>query len=298
MELVTRSKMCMALASVALVWAMLSAGQCYDSCEITTVLSALPGEEPGEYFYDRSPGHNDFPRCFGMDPNAQTLYVPEVHGSSHEIRIHKFDKDGTLLEMFKPEGKGGLVSDIAIDAQKDIYMTLWKPKTGKYICRYNGAGKLLCSFGPKGPITKQDLEAEKRGRQAHLRNPVADKYFVGSSRLFLLPYKQVLLVRGYHEEAPETFTFDARTGEVLQQVKSNRNLPVDIAAKKVIWRQRLEELNKAAVEQGRQWNCGYSLVGPDGHFYYMMVTRERLQIRKVIFHEDAASPEDSGENTQ
>ncbi len=253
----------------------------------TSVVSCLPGEGPGQYYHWRGAGYNLRPRCFAIDPNAGVFYIPEVD-TYDNIRLHKFDRNGKFVTMLKPEGKAYWVSDIVVSSRGDIYLHLCAPGVAEATCIYrdNREGKLLNRFGPQGPITAEDLEAEKRAKKLDRENPIQGKYFSGGpSHIFLLPNDEILIVRGYHcKTPPETFRF-AKNGQLLERVEKNENLPLEVAQKRTSHLKRVEALRKAEREQRMVTGRTHSLIGPDGHFYYMSVRPEKLEIRKVTFYE-------------
>lgn len=261
--------------------------------EENCVVACLPGKGLGQYYYFVGAGYNLLPRCFAIDPNDHTFYIPEVD-TLENIRLHKFDREGNFIAMLRPEGKADLVSNIAIASNGDIYMDvsridveMYPTHFGHCICRFNREGKLLNMFGPKGPITKQDLEAERKAKEKHWEIPTREKYFQGGSRIFLLANHEVFIVRvrDYQKLIVDTFKFDGQSGRLLEHVKDNRNLPKEIGHRWSREWKRLEALQEAEHKQKRITGRVYSLIGPDGLFYYMSVKPERLEIRRVLFHE-------------
>jgi len=257
------------------------------------VVACLPGKGPGQYYYFRKAGYDLRPRCFAIDPNDGAFYIPEVD-MYNNIRLHKFDREGNFIAMIKPEGKATLVSNIAIASNGDIFMDvdridveMFPTHFGNCICRFDCEGKLLNRFGPKGPITKEDLEAERKAKEQDRQIPTREKYFPGGSRIFILPNNEVfVVVRHYYwQSLNETFRFDGRSGRLIRHVEENRNLPKEIAKKKAGHLKKLEALHKAEHEQKRITGRAHSLIGPDGLFYYMSVTPQRLEIRQVLFYE-------------
>jgi len=256
----------------------------------TCVVACLPGEGPGQYYYFVGAGNDLRPRCFAIDPNDGAFYIPEVN-TYENIRLHKFDRNGNFITMLKLEGKAYLVSDIAVGTNGDIYLDVNRIPMrvcGNCISRYNREGKLLNRFGPKGPITKADIGAERKAKERDLEFPHPEKYFCGDSRIFITPDDKVFAVqiRDYEKPILDTFEFDGRSGRLLEHVKENQNLPKKIAQRRVIRLKKLEALQKAEREQKRITGYShYSLIGPDGIFYYMNVKPERLEIRRVFFRD-------------
>lgn len=262
------------------------------SCEETVVVSCSPGSGPGQYVYRLGAGYDDSPMCFGIDSNDGTFYIPEVDSRpcSRAIRVHKFDANGTFIGMLKPEGRTDRVRDIVIGTHGDLYLELSKPGIADCtICRYDRHGRLLNQFGAKGPFTQEDLGAEKKAEETGDPYCYAnrDKYFRTAGRLVLIPNDELLFVRGYDvsKQAPETFRFAGRTGQLLEHVKKNANLAAAVAEKRSKYIRRHEQFLWMYREEFGQGTkaMGYSLIGPDGQFYYMSVTPERLEIRRVVF---------------
>lgn len=289
MKYVSKKRLCSYLILLGLLCDVCTAKQVenIEFGEEISVVACLPGKGPGQYYYFRGAGYDLRPRCFAIDPNDGAFYIPEV--DMHEnIRLHKFDREGNFIAMIKPEGKSYLVSDITVSSNGDIYLYVNRIPTrvhGDCIYRYNNKGKLLNRFGPKGPITKKDLEAERKAKEQYRRIPTREKYFPGGSRIFILPNNEVFVVRHYWQSLNETFRFDGRSGRLIQHMEENRNLPKEIAKKKDSHLKKLEALHKAEREQKRTTGHAHSLIGPDGFFYYMSVKSERLEIRQVLFHE-------------
>lgn len=256
--------------------------------EETCIVACLPGKGPGQYYHWLGAGYLLRPKCFAIDPNDGAFYIPEVD-TRENIRLHKFDRNGNFITMLKPEGKAYFVSDIAVGTNGDIYLYVKRITTivrGNCISRYNREGKLLNRFGPKGPITKADIEAERKAKKQYLEIPHPEKYFRGGSRIFTLPNDEVFIVqiRDYEKPILDTFKFDGRSGRLLEHVKENHNLPKEIAKRRVSRLKKLETLHKVEREQKRITGRSHSLIGPDGIFYYMSVKPERLEIRRVLFH--------------
>jgi len=255
------------------------------------IVAMLPGEGPGQYFHHVGAGEDLCPRCFAIDPNDGAFYIPEVDRQGN-IRLHKFDRSGNFVRMLKLklEGQAYLVSGVAVGSNGDIYMCvnrLLQEAAEDCICRYNRQGKLLNMFGPKGPITKADLEAERKAKEKGREIPTREKYFWGGGDIFMLSDEQVLFIQNYFGSgghSPDTFRFDGRSGRLLEYMKENRSLPKEIAHIRDSHLKKLEVLIKADNERKRITARVYSLIGPDGLFYYMSVEPERLEIRRVLFY--------------
>jgi len=287
MKHVCKKRLCSYLILVGLLCNVSAAKQAKNVkfLEEICVVACLPGEGPGQYYHWLGAGYNLWPKCFAIDPNDGAPYIPEV--DTHDnIRLHKFDRNGNFITLLKPEGKAHSVSDIAVSSNGDIYLYIERVP-GNCISRYNREGKLLNRFGPKGPITKEDIEAERKAKEQYLGIPNPEKYFHGGSRIFILPNDKVFVVqiRDYEKRILDTFKFDGRSGRLLEHVKENHNLPREIAKRRVSHLKKLEALQKAEKEQKRMTGYAYSLIGPDGLFYYMSVKPERLEIRQVFFRD-------------
>lgn len=258
--------------------------------EEACIVACLPGKGPGQYYHTHWLGKGYFlwPRCFAIDPNDGAFYVPELD-TRWNIRLHKFDRNGNFITMLKLEDKADFVTDIAVDSNGDIYLNVYRriPSMIRNNCinQYSREGKLLNRFGPKEPITKADIEEERKAKERDIEFPHPEKYFRGESCIFIMPDNKVFAVqiRDYEKGIFDTFEFDGRSGRLLEHVKGNHNLPKEIAQRRVSRLKKFEAMKKAFREQKRKWGYTYSLIGPDGIFYYMSVKPERLEIRRVFF---------------
>lgn len=289
MKYVSKKRLCSYLILLGLLCDVCTAKQVenIEFGEEICVVACLPGKGPGQYYHRLGAGYHLCPSHFAIDPNDGAFYIPEVD-TYENIRLHKFDRNGNFITMLKPPGKAYLVSDIAVSSNGDIYLYVNRIPTrvrGNCIYHYNREGKLLNTFGPKGPITKKDMDAERKAKEMYLEIPHPEKYFYGDGRIFLLTNDEVFVVRHYWQSLSETFRFDGRSGRLIRHVEENRNLPKEIAKKKAGHLKKLEALQKAEHEQKRITGRAHSLIGPDGLFYYMSVTPQRLEIRQVLFYE-------------
>lgn len=291
MKYVCKKRLCIYLILLGLLCDVCTAKQVenIEFGEEISVVACLPGKGPGQYYHWLGAGYDLRPRCFAIDPNDGAFYIPEVD-MHNNIRLHKFNREGNFIAMLKPEGKSYLVSDITVSSNGDIYLYVNRIPTrvhGDCIYRYNNKGKLLNRFGPKGPITKKDMDAERKAKEQYREIPNREKYFNGGSSIFILPDDKVFVVRvrDYEKGTIDTYKFDGHSGRLLEFIIENRDLPKEIAHKKASHLKKLEALCKAEHEQKRITGRAHSLIGPDGLFYYMSVTSKRLEIRQVLFHE-------------
>ena len=216
MKYVSKKRLCSYLILVGLLCNVNAAKQAENVkfLKEICVIACLPGKGPGQYIY--AFGKPDFflPICFAIDPNDGAFYIPEVDLRDN-IRLHKFDRNGNFITMLRPEGKAHSVYDIAVSSNSDIYLYIERV-LGQCISRHNHEGKLLNTFGPQGPITKKDMDAE---RKAMLRGEETnrEKYFFGRCRIFILPDDKVFVVkiRDYEKRILDTYKFDGRSDRLL-----------------------------------------------------------------------------------
>ena len=180
-----------------------------------TVVTSLPGEKPGQYEYYVGSGHTLLPRCFAIDPNDGTFYIPEVH-MGKKVHLHKFDKTGKFIDMLKLEGKAEHVYNIAVDLSGEIYLYCRVLYAGNYIIHYDKTGKLLNSFGPQGIITEKDWDKEDLNP-----SPGDERY---RDKYFWKNFVYFSTVDGYlttvYQEDQDVFTFyrfDGKTGQLLNR---------------------------------------------------------------------------------
>jgi hypothetical protein len=257
--------------------------------EENCIVACLPGKGPGQYYHTQwlGKGFLLWPRCFAIDPTDGTFYIPEVD-TRENIRLHKFDRYGNFITMLRLEDKAYNVFDMSVDTNGDIYLYIRRIVSrihGNCISRFDDKGKLLNRFGPKGPLTKEDIEKEKKAKKGFMEFPPPEKYFGGESDIFIMPNDKVFAVQTCdHEKGTfDTFEFDGRSGRLLEHVKENHNLPEEIEQRRVSRLKKFEVLKKAFRAQKRRWGYTFSLIGPDGIFYYMSVKPERLEICRAFF---------------
>jgi len=245
----------------------------------TVIVTSLPGDKPGQYIYWRGAGFNLCPRCFAIDPNDGTFYIPEVDAKDN-IRLHKYDKAGKFIDMLKLESQAGMITNIAVDFNGDIYLEccILPNIGGSCLSRFDKYGKWLNSFGPQGPITPEDIN--KAAILSPENEPCRGKFLRSGSGSFSI-------VDGYLEfiqtDSSDTLSFsriDGRTGKVLDKesiipVRIEQAITDKKVKNDVIWenhhsQKRIEGIVCAVIDR-------------NGEFYYMSVRPDILTIWKVNF---------------
>jgi len=240
-----------------------------------TALTCFPGEGPGKYYYWVGAGFGLAPKCFGIDPNNRTFYIPEVDPYDN-IRVHKFDQTGKFISMLKFEGKADVVSNVAISPDGYIYLCLGVPgyRPAECVAKYDREGKLVYNLGAKGVLTEKELNL-------YADEPLSRKNSLKARGIFPVGSCELFVASGYESDRT-IYRFDARTGQLL--CKADK-LPEDIERLVTIHSEKLEALRKLEHEQKRRTGRVHSVIGPEGEFYYISVGPHKLEIRKVTFHE-------------
>jgi len=245
---------------------------------VTVLLTALPGEKPGQYYYRFDAGYNLRPKCFAIDPNDRAFYIPEVD-TKYRIRIHKFDKTGKFTNMFKLEQKAYLISDITVDVNGDIYLYC-NFGSDIYCCviRCDKEGKILNMFGTKGPITNEEIA--KSGIRSQENDIYRDEFFRGNCKYLSIVngYLEVSLTNEY--DVSSFYRFNGKTG---QKINENTDIPVNIEEAIKKRKEKIEVVIKESIKQNKRIGITHTLIGPYGEFYYMSVNKEYLEIAKVTF---------------
>jgi len=292
MKFLCNRRLCSYLILVGLLCSVSAAKQAekVKLLEEICVVTCLPGKGPGQYIYDFKA--RLAPRCFGIDPNDGSFYIPEVDWDGN-IRIHKFNRNGKFNKMLmipKPEDAyPAWITATAVTLEGDIYLAVpLIPGPAILICRYSNKGKLICRFGPQGSITTEDLQMVEKVDYSY--NPsVQAKFFNVPLSIFVLPKDKAFVVLAFDPtEAvyPDTFEFDGKSGGLLRKVKENANLPDKIAQYKENRLKKDDARLRMERKLGKKFpGCGYSVIGTDGHLYYMRVAPKKLEIHKVTFHE-------------
>ncbi len=268
------------ILSVTFVLCSFSTAEVSIQCQEVTVVSCQSGREPGQYYFMQGAGYNLVPRTFSIDPNNGSFYIPEAD-THHRIRLHEFDSDGKFKRMIELEGKTDRIADMSVGLNGVLYLVLDKVAlTDSYVCCYDRKGRLIKRIGPKGPITRADLDAEKEAEKMHHRNPVKDKYFQKKGRVSIIDNKLYVVRRD--SKRNEIYRFDGRSGQLIEK---GQIVPKALEDKHQVFHAKRKMLRDWLKLQGRESKAGltHSLIGPDGHLYYMSVTKEKLEIRRVLF---------------
>ncbi len=259
--------------------------------EDVVVLTVPHGQGLGKVIVNCNSGGCDVPTCFWIDPNG-LFYVPEINGTNkgwRDIRIHKFRPDGTPIEVINVEGIADSIWYMTTSANGDIYLVeevLGLAET--YIGHYDKNGKLINRFGRNGEITKTDFNKIIYGDPR--------KEFVRNTCFSFLPilvlgtqkdtvYAVERLSNSHHK--PNTYRFNTKAAILSEKTLENDNLHQEVLSHKNKYSEKLarrEKLDGASEFATR----GYSIVGPDGEYYYMRTyfqAPKRVEIHKLTFEE-------------
>lgn len=245
----------------------------------TVIVTSLPGDKPGQYIYWRGAGFNLCPRCFAIDPNDGTFYIPEVD-TNDNIRLHKFDKTGRFIDMLKLESQAGMISNIAVDFNGDIYLECYiLPNIGgSCLSRIDKNGKWLNSFGPQGPITAEDIN--KAAILSPENESCRGKFLRSGSEFFSIVDGCLEFIQTDSSDTSSFSRIDGRTGKVLHKesiipVRIEQAITDKKVKNEVIWEKHRSQKRKEGIV------C--SVIDRNGEFYYMSVSPDILTIWKVNF---------------
>ncbi|MEN6307161.1 MAG: hypothetical protein ABFD91_05335 [Anaerohalosphaeraceae bacterium] len=243
----------------------------------TVIVTSLPGDKPGQYIHWIGAGFNLCPRCFAIDPNDGTFYIPEVD-TKDNIRVHKFDKTGKFIDMLKLESQAEMITDIAVDFNGDLYLNRHTTHGECYITRYDKNGEILNHIGPRGPITAEDIN--KTAILSPENEPYRNKLFRGNIYSFVVNNARLELVLTNEYDISILYRFEGKTGQVLGK-ESTIPLHVEqvITDKKV----KNEVIWENHHSQKRIEGIVCSVIDRNGEFYYMSVSPDILKIWKVNF---------------
>ena len=245
----------------------------------TTIVSMSPGKGAGQYFYRLSAGYHLRPRCFAIDPNDGSFYVPELD-LRYAIRVHKFDKTGRFVSMLSVGRSVSRLYEIAVDLNGDIYLLCGTSTSGSYILRCDKSGKILNLFGTEGPVTDEDIA--KAYHSTPETKPYRKKFFEGMFDLFSVFDGNLEIVTRIGPDKRLFYQFEKGALRKLNKEKT----PAHIEKKIKKEREKRDVLYEISRKAKRKAGIVHFVTGFDGEDYYMLVSREKLEIRKVIFKED------------
>lgn len=243
----------------------------------TTIISMSPGKGPGQYYHIFSGGYSLSPSCFAIDPNDGSFYIPELD-TRYKIRVHKFDKTGKFVDMFRVERKVRGLYEIAVDLNGDLYLCCGTSRNGNYLVKCDKGGKISNLFGPEGPITDEDIA--KADKWSPETGSYRKKLFKGVFKSFSVIDGALEIVTQNEYDKRLFRRFNSRT---RQKLKEEEKIPAHIKEKIKKRKEMLDILYKVHFEQKRKGGIGRSVIDIDGGFYYMCVSPDKLEIRKVSF---------------
>jgi len=256
--------------------------------EIIVTMSA--GTGPGEYIYETGGGYLIWPRCFAIDPNDGSFYIPESD-SKHNLRIHIFDSKGNFVRTLLPEGKADFVSAITIGYNGDIYMYYHCGEGAgvRLIAHYDKNGKLLNYFGAKGPI---DLEEPENMRQLWLKGigiPDPDKYNLKISELSVTRDGKVYAIRHERELGKRKShyrMYNGQTGKLEWRSDDENGASMSIVNSVRKRFEKIEKRHSLLFKKNVKLEgvYAYEISNFDNELYEMNAYgKEKLEIKKITF---------------
>ncbi len=240
----------------------------------TTIVSMFPGKGPGQYYFLQGAGYNLVPRCFAIDPNDSSFYIPELD-TRGKIRVHKFDKTGKFIYMLNIEKEGSSrgIYEIVVDLNGDIYLLRDAPYKDEYLMRCDKGGKKLNRLGPEGPITVEELFDKDK--------PVPEeKLFDGGFKHFSVVDGDLKIVTQNEYDKKLFYWLNGKTG---QKHKKDKKVPASIEDATKKKKEKRNVLGNTHFKQKRKGGIVHSVISIDGGFYYMCVSSDKLEIRRVSF---------------
>jgi len=243
--------------------------------EDAVVVTMEPGHAPGEYIYYET-GDITAPRCFAVGPKGM-YYVPEVSdevGHRGYVRLHRFDENGTFLDMLTLEERGSDVRNILIAPDGDIYLRRRAPQyeVGHYVARFSSTGQLIYRLGSEGVIPN-DEDFSPPLPDGSLFKSVDDLQLDAGGRLHVM-----LKLTGRPAQEVSS-AFDVATGSLVARHVARPERIVSECS-------QLKAKANLLREQGESLGLHTMVMDPHGRLYYMTVTAEKLEIHQVAFSEE------------
>lgn len=265
---------------LVLLWQGFSLGDNVNKQEIvneTIIVSMLPGEAQGQYFYYFSAGCRLYPSSFAIDPNDGSFYIPEIN-PKYGIRIHKFDPQGKLMDMLRINHIPNGLYHITVDLSGDIYLVCGTSRIGNYLIRCDKSGKILNLFGPEGTITDEEIaNASKPESKLYEK-----KFFRGMFDSFSVIDGQLEVVVQNDQNKRKLYQFDKENGRKMKEEITPAHIENKINTK----REKRDVLHKSFVKNKRKGGIADFVKGVDGEWFYMVVSRDKLEIVNVTFAKD------------
>ena len=250
-----------------------------------TVIVEVP---KGEYYFSYpETGLALWPRCFAVDPNDGSFYIPEVDRDDN-IRIQKFDRYGKNRRIINIDRKACGVSNITIDTDGNIYLHCFMHFGYSYIIKCDKEGKFLGMFGAAGSLTDSDLEEAKK--EAKMGNQPKDivyrrKLFNGVFGIFIVN-DDILGIDENSQDGLAFYQLDSKTGKKIKELKGSQ-YPNQLVIER---RNRLDKVDKYGkvarrMKRSSIYDLQIGILTTDniGKEYHMVVSPEKLQIRKFEF---------------
>lgn len=241
----------------------------------------------GEYYFSYpETGWDLRPRCFAVDPNDGSFYIPEVD-SRKNIRIQKFDRYGKNRRIINIDHKTEGTTNITIDTAGNIYLNCIAHHNYSYVIKCDKEGKFLRMIGVAEPIT--DIDLEKAKEESKMGNQ--PKYQVYRGKLFNGIFRK-FIVNGdmldidEHSENDLAFhQLNLKTGKKIKKLKGNK-YPNQLLIERRNCLDKNDKYSKIARRMKRTsygLNLGILTNDNIGKEYHMVVSPEKLQIRKFKF---------------
>ncbi len=247
------------------------------------VLTCHSGGAAGEYMYTGDATEAFWgPLCFTVD-GAGFLYIPESE-SAAGTRVHKFDEKGNFIVTLGIYALGAEPMQMAVACEGELYLTMLT-RYRKVIYKYSSEGELRYCLGPKGSINHEELSSERP------YDPDHEGYFAYIPLLTVTSDGDLLVQEGSGPPpGPVFYRFNSQ-GKLLEK-------GVEIPAEMATLTERKERLDRILRESLRGTNqkpLVYTLMAPDGHYYYMVYDDKELEIHRVTVMDEGtpSAPEGS-----
>ena len=242
------------------------------------VVSCPNGLGPGDFMYLTIPGFNIFPRAFAVGSDG-ALYLAQ-EGRHSEVRIQKFREWQGFVVMHVPVSMTGCIAyhGIAVSDSGDIFVTVQPtPDCERVIDRYSREGEFIYRLGCRGVLARK-LRLEDV-REAFYRKSGSKEFFPHVVRMF--PTSDAGLVVESMLRGETTVYRFGREGNLVDQATL---LPPEVAEQVRRHDAGYDKLVAAMEAQGKKPPAkSLTRLAPDGHLYYMVYDRKKLEIHRITF---------------
>ncbi len=237
--------------------------------EDEVLLTCKRGGAPGEYIHSGDSSMTWWgPLCFALDAEGK-IYIPQ-YASSAGTRIHKFDPQGTLTVTLGIVAEGG--QHMVVARSGDMYLVGGTGYYGKIINKHSSAGDFLYCLGPRGIIGSEPFPSRERGYDAE-----HERYFTYIPLMTVTPEADLLVQEGLGvSPGPMFYRFNGQ-GRLLEK---GRDMPPEIATL-TEKKERLDRILRESLRETNQKPLVYTLMAPDGDYYYMVYDDKELEIHRV-----------------